>query len=183
MLVEPSVFSLVAAGFYLVVAGACGWAAFHAAPPASVRAPSRWHRSAWVVLAILFALLFAARITGLEEGVREALRTSLRHSGGYAGRRTVQAVSVGAVLLVGGVVAAVMATRLRATLRTRQDRAAGAAVAAGAALLALIALRIISLHAIDRLLYGPVKLNWFADLGTCFVVLIAAFYYVRWSRD
>jgi hypothetical protein len=43
-------------------------------------------------------------------------------------------------------------------------------------------LRVISLHAIDALLYGPIKLNWVIDLGTSLIVLSAAAYYTRYTR-
>jgi hypothetical protein len=42
-----------------------------------------------------------------------------------------------------------------------------------------MALRIASLHMIDALLYGPLKLNWVIDIGGSLVVLVAAIYYVQ----
>jgi hypothetical protein len=43
----------------------------------------------------------------------------------------------------------------------------------------LLGLRIVSLHQIDVLLYGPAKLNWVIDIGASLTVLTAAGFYIR----
>jgi len=45
-------------------------------------------------------------------------------------------------------------------------------------MIATIAMRTISLHALDRLLNGPLKLNWVGDMGSSLVVLAAAIFYI-----
>ncbi len=45
-------------------------------------------------------------------------------------------------------------------------------------MIGLMMLRIISLHMIDRLLFGPLKLNWVFDIGSTLAVLAAALYYI-----
>ena len=58
-----------------------------------------------------------------------------------------------------------------------------AAAAAGCGImLAVIAMRVISLHAMDFLLYGPPKLNWIGDLGASCMVMAAAVYYILLLR-
>jgi hypothetical protein len=54
----------------------------------------------------------------------------------------------------------------------------------------VMGLRVISYSPLDRLLYGPLKLNWVGDIGAAAVVLGAAGYYLhavlrggRTSRD
>jgi len=67
-------------------------------------------------------------------------------------------------------------------LRGRRNVARLAAVLAACAMLFLMALRAISLHPIDALLYGPLKLNWIVDLGASFLVLGSAIHYTRIVR-
>jgi hypothetical protein len=50
-------------------------------------------------------------------------------------------------------------------------------------MLFLVILRVISLHMIDRLLFGPLKLNWIGDIGASLVVLGAAIYYMKLVRE
>lgn len=50
-------------------------------------------------------------------------------------------------------------------------------------MLGLILLRTISFSAFDRLLYGPLKLNWVGDIGAASLVLGAALFYIRVARD
>ena len=48
----------------------------------------------------------------------------------------------------------------------------------------LYALRLISLHQTDQLLYrGPLPLNWLAEGGICAIVGLTAFLYSRIKRD
>jgi hypothetical protein len=46
----------------------------------------------------------------------------------------------------------------------------------------MTALRLASLHAVDALLYSPVKLNWVIDLGASLVVMLSAIGYIRLVR-
>lgn len=127
----------------------------------------------------MFAALIASRLFGLEEAVQHSLRAALRERGNYDARRPLQALL--AVLVIGVVVlgGGFAALRTGQLLRGQRDRAVAAGLAATGAIVVLIALRIISLHAIDRLLYGPLKLNWLGDVGASVIVLFAALYYWR----
>jgi hypothetical protein len=46
-------------------------------------------------------------------------------------------------------------------------------------MLLLLALRIVSLNAVDAVLFGPLKVNWITDIGASVFVIAAALYYVR----
>lgn len=47
------------------------------------------------------------------------------------------------------------------------------------AMMMLLGLRIVSLHQIDQLLYGPKKLNWLVDIGASLLAMGAAVVYIR----
>jgi len=175
----PSSLDLAAVTFYTVVTVFCGWALWTAQP---LREP-KWHRIAWFALAILFAVMAGSRILGVEEMIRDTLRTAMREEGRYADRRQIQAVVVSTAILSIAAVAAFWAWRTGRHLRGRRNQTIIVAMAAGASLVVLMSLRIVSLHAIDRLLYGPIKLNWVADVGASLVVAIAAIVYVKRVRS
>ena len=170
--------SLAAAALYALVAlaamVACGTAAKNGQPG--------WNRNVWFALAMMFVALVVWRGLGIEDALREWMRGQLRAEGSYSGRYLVQGIIVSivaAMALFGGLWAA---RRSAGLLRGRRNIATVAALAAGAAMAVLIALRLISLHLIDGALYGPLKLNWFGDIGSSLAVLIAAIYYVRLVR-
>jgi cation transport ATPase len=172
---EPSLLSLSAAGLYLVVLLACLLAAFSAAryrqPPA--------HRVIWVGVAIVFVLLAVMRVTALEDIIRENLREMLRADQGYDQRRSIQRpLAVFVLFVVGTALAWALVHRWRAA-RGRRNMAVFIALAAISAMIVLVGLRIVSLHQIDGLLYGAVKLNWIIDIGASLTVLAAAGFYAR----
>lgn len=47
------------------------------------------------------------------------------------------------------------------------------------AMVMLLSLRIISMHQIDQLLYGPIKLNWLIDIGASLLAMGAEAIYIR----
>ncbi len=49
-------------------------------------------------------------------------------------------------------------------------------------MMANISIRTVSFHALDRLLDGPLKLNWVGDIGATLTVIGAAVIYVRSVR-
>lgn len=173
-----SVLSLVASLYYLLVVIACAMAA----STAVTRGQPTWHKSGWLGLAVLFALLMAMRGLGLEEWLRDTVRGTMRSDGSYEGRREFQSILVAIVLVVTSVVGFWWLYRVTRGIRGRRNVALVVALASGGAMAFLVLLRLVSLHAIDRVLYGPFKLNWFGDLGTSSVVVLAALFYAQLVR-
>lgn len=171
----PSLLSLSAAGLYLLVMAVC----LGAAMVASRHRQSPNHARTWLVIGLAFALLAAMRITGLEEIVRDLFRDVLRVEGTYADRRSIQRpLAVAVIFGVMGLAAWVLYRQSRRA-RGRRDLALLAAVASVILMLLLLGLRIVSLHQLDRLLYGPLKLNWVTDIGASLLTMGAAAVYMR----
>lgn len=53
------------------------------------------------------------------------------------------------------------------------------AVGCAAGMVFLLLLRILSLHSVDDVLYGPLKLNWVGDVGMSLAVLGCAIRYAK----
>ena len=173
----PSILSLVAAAGYGLVALACLGAAIAAKPDR----PGRSHTIGWMVIAVFFALLVVARVLTLEEILRDDLREWLRESGAYAGRRAFQLPLAIAVMIAG---LGVLAWLYRGWVKSagRRDRSLLLARAGVLAMIGVMVLRTISFSALDKLLYGPFKLNWVGDIGAALLVLGAAVFYLRLAR-
>lgn len=175
---SPSMLSLAASAIYGLVLLACLAAAVTARR--SRQLPGHWWT--WAALALLFAVLMALRLGGVEEWLRATIRDSLRADGTYASRRALQAPVAAAILAIAGLGTFALLYRMTRRLAGRRNIARVVAIIAGLAMLFLIALRMASLHMIDALLYGPVKLNWVIDLGASLTVMAAAAYYIRLVR-
>ncbi|QDH33879.1 hypothetical protein [Porphyrobacter sp. YT40] len=174
----PSILSLSAAGVYLVVVAGCLGAALTAARS---RQPAG-HLRMWSFIALVFAFLIVMRFTGIEEVVRDTFRDMLRVEGAYAARRSFQRpLAVAVIFGVSGLFAWGLWRQWRAA-RGRRNLALLAAQASTVAMVMLVGLRIVSLHQLDSVLYGPLKLNWIADLGASLMTLAASMIYVRLVR-
>lgn len=173
-----SILNLAASGIYGCVLIMCLAAAITAR--GSRQLPG--HVWTWLVLALFFAALVPLRLFEIEETVRDSLRAALRAEGNYRERRDIQGPIVAAIIMLVGAGALALLYRTTRNVRGRRNVARVAALVAALAMLVLITLRMISLHAIDALLYGPVKLNWVIDLGASLTVLGAAAYYTRLVR-
>lgn len=167
--------SLASAGLYLIVACAAGAGAL----VAQRNRQASWHRRSWLGLAGIFACLVVSRMLGLEEIARDLLREGLRIESAYEARREFQRPIAAAAFALTSLFGLWLFYFTVRKLRKRRDRAVVIANVAGLGMLLLVALRITSLHTIDVLLYGPLKLNWTGDLGLCLLVAAAAIYYVR----
>ncbi|MEE4207785.1 MAG: hypothetical protein V2I43_00780 [Parvularcula sp.] len=170
---QPSILSLMAAGLYLLVAG-CAASAWHAARSNRQHA---WHETVWALIATLFLALAASRFLGFEDIVRQGLRNWLRATDGAAGRRVWQSYLIAAVVAAASALGFYGIYAMRRRFVGRRNIAAGLAIVGGGAMLALVGLRLISLHAMDALLFGPAKLNWFIDIGATVLVLGTAIFY------
>lgn len=170
--------SQAAAAAYLIVALLCGSAA-----GAAQRHKQRfWHKLVWLSLATLFATLIVMRLFEIEDQLREGLRQLLRASANYESRRTYQRPIAAFVILIAGASFGWWFYRFARRIRGRRNIAVVTASLCGAGMFFLMALRVISLHAIDALLYGPIKLNWVTDVGITITVLATAAYYIKVVR-
>lgn len=150
---------------------------------AGVRNQQAWHRRSWLFLAGLFALLIAFRILNAEELLRDSLREAFRLEHAYDQRRDLQRHLAAGVIAIAAMAALWWLLRIARSINGRRNFAVVVALAGGLGMLVLIALRLISMHSFDALLYGPTKLNWFADIGLSCLVAGAAMYYVRIVRS
>lgn len=137
------------------------------------------HLRAWTVLALAFGALTLLRLGGIEELLRDFFRAELRLEGAYAERRTYQRWFALATMTAVGALFTWGLIRQWGAVRGRRNMALFAAWASIAMMILLLGLRIVSLHQIDVLLYGPVKLNWIIDIGASLTVLAAAAVYIR----
>lgn len=171
----PSVFSLIAACFYAAVVASC----LVALIPSLRRRQARWHVWGWSAMAVLFVTLAAFRVFALEELLREELRDLLRGRGAYDDRRAIQGPIFAALFVSAAFLGGFWAVRTARTISGRRNIAMAIAIGCGCTLILLNMLRIVSLHSVDTLLYGPLKLNWVIDLGASALVLACGVYYWR----
>lgn len=171
-----SILSLIAASFYLVVLAGC-MAAYIAARRFS-QPSSHWRT--WALVAIGFLVLALLRLVGFEDAAREALRHLLALEGSYDNRRSFQRPVAAGILAVASAMVALGLMRQWQLARGRRNVAVVIALAGLTVMVAMLGLRLVSLHQIDMLLYGPLKLNWVMDLGASVTVLGAAVMYVRY---
>lgn len=126
-----------------------------------------------------FAIMIAMRAFDWEDSFRQVMRRSLRADQAYESRRDFQRPMVAAAVVVFACLAMWMVSHVVRAAGSRRRIALACASLATLALAGLLILRIISLHQIDRLLYGPLKLNWLGDIGLSVTALAAAVYYIR----
>lgn len=178
--VAPSTLDLIAAGLYLAILVACLLAALTAVR----RGQPRAHARTWLLIGLVFALLAVMRLVSTEELLRDLLRAELRSGGAYLGRRAWQAPAVVALSVAFSGLFLWGLRQRYAAAHGRRNMALIAAYGAVGIMMFLMALRIVSLHQIDMLLYGPLKFNWTIDIGASLVVLASAGVYVRavWRR-
>ncbi|MBI1402048.1 MAG: hypothetical protein GC147_02395 [Porphyrobacter sp.] len=177
----PSSLSLAAASLY----GAVAMCSLVAAGVAILRKQQGWHVSGWLLLAVLFVFLAVLRVYGVEEAIRHDLRSVLYHEGVYGERRTFQRpVAAIAVALISLGAAAWIYIGFRNVVG-RRNVAMLIGFASAYCMIGLLGLRLISLSPVDKLLFGPAKLNWFIDIGSSLAVFASAAYYswlVGWRR-
>lgn len=172
MAVAHPVLALAACGMYLGVTVACGFAARNAL--------SHGSRRFWIAGGVFFAVLALVRGSGLENALAEALRLRLYQDGVYESRRDFQRpLAAGAVVVISAAFYLFYLKRPRPRAGVR-GWARYWAMIGMTVMLGVIALRLISFHDLDRLLYGPVRMNWVLDIGSTVLVAWAA---VRFGRD
>ena len=170
---DISALTATAALLYALSSAACLRAAY---TPKNQR-QLNWQKCVWIALAVLFALLLVSRVFGLEEALREAIRSALRAGGNYGGRREFQSWIAGFFLVLAICGAAYGLNTLRRKVRGKRAVTTYAALLAGVLMVLLAAIRLISLHVLDGLLYGPLKLNWVFDIGLTVTIISFAVYH------
>lgn len=130
--------------------------------------------SLWLVVAAVFVGLALFRLAGAEDTIRQALRGLLVEQREYGERRVFQTGAVVICLLAVGIGAFLYVPRMVQWPLWLAMTAASLGV-----LGVLYALRLISLHGVDRLLYasvGPVHFNHVLEL-----LPIAAIWFAAWD--
>jgi hypothetical protein len=175
MTVVPTLLSLTASGIYAFVV----LMTISAAGVAFVRRQQPWHVRAWLLLAALFAGLMVMRFYGLEEALRDNLRFELVNDGLYEDRRSFQRPVAAVVVVLIALGAFAWIYNGFRTVHGRRNVSVLIACASAFTMIGLVAMRIVSLSPVDQVLYGPLKLNWIADVGTSIAVLASGAYYAR----
>jgi len=170
-----STFSLIAACLYGAVVASC----LLALGSAVMRRQTSWHVLGWSAIAVLFVALGVMRLFAFEDLLREALRTVVRNQGAYDNRREFQGPVFAALFIAAAFFGGFWFYRTSRTVGGRRNVATMIAIGCAFALAFLVMLRIVSLHSVDQLLYGALKLNWIIDIGSSIVVLACGVYYWR----
>lgn len=171
--------SIVAIAIYAFAALLCARASLAAGNVKRLK-PDRY---SWAGCSAFFMALIIVRVIDLENRIRDSLRMHFRQGGLYDDRWQMQAILASCILVIG---AAILAVFLRGWFRrtpSRRQILANLGVLAMFGFVSLFALRLTSLHAIDALLYGPLKLNWVIDLSLTVLAAGAAVFYTTHIRD
>ena len=180
MAVYPTALSLTAAVIYVGVSVLCVLAWGNAR---NGSAQASKYRFGWLAIASLFVCLALSRIFVIEDRFDNFLRDMARESGAYEGRTAWQGpLSVIAILLV-LLVVTILARNWARSRGDKRRQALGMAQLAAFAMMDLIALRLISFHPVDSLLYGGLRLNWWLDIGLTLVIGSAAWIGWKVPRD
>lgn len=132
----------------------------------------------WLAIAAVLLALAVFRLGNGEDLLRQDVRAWAAASNLYADRRMWQAPFAAAVFLGAALAGFLMMRRWQKSRVDKGQWALRIALLAVAAFLPLYAIRLISLHITDVLLYsGPVRLNWILELGICGAVLVCAIFY------
>lgn len=169
----PSTLSLVAVGLYIAVAGG----ALMVWLRAFQQRQAAWHRQAWSIIAVMFVVFGLMRVFGIEDLLQTDLRSALYAENRYEERRVYQGPLFGVVFTVAAVMAAGLSYYISKGVKGRRNVATLVAVGCTGGMIMLTALRLVSLHSVDALLYGPLKINWIADVGLTLSVLGCAVRY------
>lgn len=125
----------------------------------------------WLVAAVVFAGLAGFRIGQMEDRLREFARGWLRADGVYEIRAELQVPLVGLIVLAA---LGMLFLFYRLWRRERPASRARLVLLAQFALLGLVplfALRLVSLHQVDTVLYGgALRLNWLIEGAICLAV-------------
>ena len=122
-----------------------------------------------------FALLTVSRALGAEDMLHDAIKRSFMLAGEYSERRAFQKPLVIAGLLAMFAFAFYKGFRI-VQVSTRFSPAAAVSLACWT-MSALVFVRTLSWHTTDKMLFGPVHLNWFVDMGCTLITGVGAALY------
>lgn len=174
-----SIASLLGLGIYGIVVLACLRAATFA-----YQSPGKLGDAIhWAALSFVFVGLAALRLANGEDRLREFARGSIKAAGSYSERSDLQMPLAIAALMAFFVVCWIFARKWRSLPSGSRARLVLAARLGMFGIIALYALRLISLHSTDQLLYsGPIRLNWLLEFAFCLIVGISAALY-GWGKQ
>lgn len=169
----PSALSLVAVGLYMAVAGGTlmAWSR------AFQQRQAAWHSQAWVAISLMFLVFGLMRVLGVEDMLQSDLRSTFEIEQRYEERRALQGPLVALIFIVAAALGAGLFYYIAKGVKGRRNIITVVAVGCTGGMIVLALLRLISLHSVDALLYGPLKINWIADLGLTLAVLGCAVRY------
>lgn len=170
--------SLAAVGVYLIVAVSAAAACVRAA----ARRQAGWHASVWAGVAIMFVGFALIRVFGIEEIIQTDLRDLLLLENRYQERRQLQGPLFAVIFMFSAVIAAGLFYYVVRGRPGQRDTASLVAAGCTCGMIVLSALRTVSLHSVDALLYGPLKINWIADIGLSVAVIALAARYWTAAR-
>jgi len=173
-MLELSAISLVGVLFYAVTALFCAVSARFATRARQPKA----HAINWALVSLFFVGLMALRGLLIEDWIELTMRTALRESGSYGDRRQIQKVVAIILALIATGAATFWLMRSYKKIRGQRELAIFVANFACFAMVGLIGFRLLSLHAIDFVLYA-LKVNWIMDAGLTVLVGGCAAVYVR----
>ena len=165
--------NLGGSAIYVAVAVLCAmaWRAAHQ------KFQSRRHTYTWLISSVFFVLLAINRLSMLEARAKQELQALFEFSFAYAERQSVQEPLAAIALIVIGIGLFVLFRRKRGEWAGRRAHAVLVAQLGVVGMIGLIALRIISYHPIDSILYRGLHLNWAIDVGLSVAVGWAAWRY------
>lgn len=163
---------------YLLAGAMSWWAARCVArgngPPAD--------RRVWLAIALLFVFMTVNRLFDLEETGIDYVRDLSWRVGGYGERRSLQAPLAAAVVVLVGLALGYLLRPATGRRPPAIGRALLTAKLCGAGLVGLVALRTLSFHATDALLFGGPHINRVLDPGLSLGVALGAWQFVREIR-
>lgn len=169
----PSTLSLAAAGLYVLVASS----ALLASLRASKQRQAVWYGRGWVIIALMFLAFGMLRVFMVEDMIEANLRSTLYVEGRYSDRRALQGPLFAIIFLVASAMAAAFFYYIVKGVKGRRGMATLIATGCTGGMVMLVALRLVSLHSVDALLYGQLKINWIADIGLSLAVIACAVRY------
>lgn len=167
------VFRLAEAVFCLVPAAACvmAWRKSLDRPLRYGDVPAGFWLGPFAFLLVLAGM----RLFNIPELVRKSIKHYGQGAGIYAERRGLQSEVLVVLAFVGIAVLVIAVLRAQPRLQARRSaRLAAFALAGVAGETALLAARLISLHQLDEMLFGPAKLGWVLDAGCLALIAYAA---------